>query len=117
MNEKFRIRGRNKDGITLSSIIKPNKDSKITHGIAIYRDVISLNTKKTTTTNSMKQDNSIYLQDKKIILKASQAQDNSRIQKILDMSISIYNDKITSNISMMTNDNHENVTKNIDVVI
>ena len=47
MNEKFRIRGRNKDGITLSSIIKPNKDSKITHGIAIYRDVISLNTKKT----------------------------------------------------------------------
>ena len=47
MNEKFRMRGRNKDGITLSSIIKPNKDSKITHGIAIYRDVISLNTKKT----------------------------------------------------------------------
>ena len=30
------------------------------------------------------------------------------------MSISIYNDKITSNISMMTNDNHKNFTKNID---
>ena len=115
MNEKFRKRGWNKDGITLSSIIKPNKDSKITHGIAIYRDVISLNTKKTTTTNSMKQDNSIYLQDKKIILKVSQAQDNSSIQKILDMSISIYNDKITSNTSMVTNDNHKNFTqKNID---
>ena len=65
----------------------------------------------------MKQDNSIYVEDKQIILKASQAQDNSGIQKILDMSISIYNDKITSNISMMTNDNHENVTKNIDEVI
>ena len=62
----------------------------------------------------MKQDNSIYLEDKQIILKASQAQDNSGIQKILDMSISIYNDKITSNISMMTNDNHKNFTKNID---
>ena len=65
----------------------------------------------------MKQINSIYLEDKQIILKASQAHDNSGIQKILDMSISIYNDKITSNISMMTNDNHENVTKNIDEVI
>ena len=62
----------------------------------------------------MKQDNSIYLEDKQIISKASQAQDNSGIQKILDMSISIYNDKITSNISMMTNDNHKNFTKNID---
>ena len=37
----------------------------------------------------MKQDNSIYLEDKQIISKASQAQDNSGIQKILDMSISI----------------------------
>ena len=63
----------------------------------------------------MKQDNSIYVEDKQIILKASQAQDNSGIQKILDMSISIYNDKITSNISMMTNDNQKNFTKkNID---
>ena len=56
----------------------------------------------------MKQDNSIYLEDQQIILKASQAQVNSGIQKILDMSISIYNDKITSKISMMTNDNHKN---------
>ena len=62
----------------------------------------------------MKQDNSIYLEDKQIILKASQAQDNSGIQKILDMSISIYNDKITSNISMMTTDNHKSFTKNIN---
>ena len=57
MNEKFRMRGRNKDGITLSSIIKPNKDSKITHGISRYRDAISLNTEKKT--NSMKQDKKI----------------------------------------------------------
>ena len=61
----------------------------------------------------MKPVNSINLEDKKIILKASQAQDNGGIQKIVDMSISIYNDKITSNISMMTNDNH-NFTKHID---
>ena len=62
----------------------------------------------------MKQDNSIFLEDKKIILKASQAQDNGGIQKIVDMSISIYNDKITSNISMMTTDNHKSFTKNIN---
>ena len=99
----------------MCSISKPKKDSRIIHRIAIYRDVISLNTEKKA--NGMKQDNSIYLEDKQIISKASQAQDNSGIQKILDMSISIYNDKITSNISMMTNDNHENVTKIIDEVI
>ena len=62
----------------------------------------------------MKQVNSIYLENKQIILKASKAQDNGGIQKIVDMSISIYNDKITSNISMMTNDNHKNFTKYID---
>ena len=32
---------------------------------------------------------------------------------MVDMSISIYNDKITSNISMMTNDNHKNVNEEI----
>ena len=36
INEKFRLRGQNKDGITLCSIIKPDKDFKIIHGIAIY---------------------------------------------------------------------------------
>ena len=61
----------------------------------------------------MKHVNSIDLEDKKIILKASQPQDNGGIQKTVDMSISIYNDKITSNISMMTNDNH-NFIKHID---
>ena len=55
----------------------------------------------------MTQDNSIYLEDKQIILKSPQAEDNSGIQKILDMPISIYNDKITRNISMMTTDNHK----------
>ena len=109
INEKFRIRVQNKDGIILTSIIKPDKHSKITHGIATYRDVISLNTEK-----GLKQVNSICLEDKQIILKASQEHDNSEIQKILDMPISIYNDKIISNISMMTNDNHKNFRKNID---
>ena len=46
INEKFRLRGQNKDGIILTSIIKPDKGSKIAHGIAIYRDAISLNTEK-----------------------------------------------------------------------
>ena len=32
---------------------------------------------------------------------------------MVDMSISIYNDKITSNISMMTNDNHKNINEEI----
>ena len=36
INEKFRLRGQNKDGITLCSIIKPDKDFKIIHGITIY---------------------------------------------------------------------------------
>ena len=71
----------------MCSISKPKKDSRIIYRIAIYRDVISLNTEKKA--NGMKQDNSIYLEDKQIISKASQAQDNSGIQKILDMSISI----------------------------
>ena len=30
------------------------------------------------------------------------------------MSISIYNDKITSNISMMENDNHKNIDEEIE---
>ena len=61
----------------------------------------------------MKQDNSIYLENKKIKLKGSQAHDNSGIKKILDISTWIYNDKITSNISMMTNDNHKNIDEEI----
>ena len=54
----------------------------------------------------------VQLVNPRKILK-SQTEDNSGIKKKIDMSISIYNDKITSNISMMTNDNH-NVTKHID---
>ena len=61
----------------------------------------------------MKNDNSIYLEDKKIILKTSQTEDISGIQKKLDMSILVYNDKITSNISIITNDDH-NLTKHIN---
>ena len=109
INNKFRLRGQNKDGITLCSISKPDKHSKITHGIVIYRDEISLNTGKKA--KGIKHVNSIYLEDKKIILKVSQAQDNCGIQKIVDMSVSIYDDKITSDLAMMTNDNHENFTK------
>ena len=61
----------------------------------------------------MKHVHSIDLEDKKIVLKASQAQDNGGVQKMIDMSISTYNDKITSNISMMINDNHKNINKEI----
>ena len=65
----------------------------------------------------MKHVNSIDLEDKKIILKASQPQDNGGIQKTVDMSISIYNDKITSNISMMINDNHKILMKKLSALI
>ena len=46
INNKFRLRVQNKEGITLCSIGKSDKHSKITHGIAIYRDEILLNTEK-----------------------------------------------------------------------
>ena len=32
---------------------------------------------------------------------------------MVDLSISIYNDKITSNIAIMTNDNHKNINEEI----
>ena len=65
----------------------------------------------------MKHVHSIDLEDKKIVLKASQAQDNGGVQKMIDMSISTYNDKITSNISMMINDNHKILMKKLSALI
>ena len=65
----------------------------------------------------MKHVHSIDLEDKKIVLKASQAQDNGEVQKMIDMSISTYNDKITSNISMMINDNHKILMKKLSALI
>ena len=65
----------------------------------------------------MKHVHSIDLEDKKIVLKASQAQDNGGIQKMVDMSISTYNDKISSNISMMINDNHKILMKKLSALI
>ena len=62
-NIKFRLRGQNKDGTTLCSISKPDKHSKITYGIVIYRDEILLNTEKKTI--GMKHVNSMYPEDKK----------------------------------------------------
>ena len=68
INNKFRLRGQDKVGITLCSISKPNKHSKITHGIAICRDATSLNTQKKT--KGMKHVDSIDLEDKKIYIKS-----------------------------------------------
>ena len=65
----------------------------------------------------MKHVHSIDLEDKKIVLKSSQAQDNGGIQKMVDMSISTYNDKISSNISMMINDNHKILMKKLSALI
>ena len=62
----------------------------------------------------MKQDITIYIYDKKIILNTSQTDDYNGIQKKLNMLISIYHDKITSNISM-TNENFiKDVNKGIE---
>ena len=85
---------------------------KIINEIVIYRDLISLITEKNTKT--MKQVIIIYIDDKKIILNTSQTDDYNGIQKKLNMSISIYNDKITSNIST-TNENFiKDVNKEIE---
>ena len=62
----------------------------------------------------MKQDITIYIDDKKIILNTSQTDDYNGIKKKLNMLISIYHDKITSNISM-TNENFiKDVNKGIE---
>ena len=108
MNEKFITRNLNKDGVLLCSINNSMKGVKIINKIAIYRDLISLIIEKNT--KAMKQDITIYIDDKKIILNTSQTDDYNGIQKKLNMSISIYNDKITSNISTT----NENFTKDVN---
>ena len=56
----------------------------------------------------------ISIDNKNIILNTSQTDDYNGIQKKLNMSISIYNDKITSNIST-TNENFiKDVNKEIE---
>ena len=79
MNEKFSITGYSKNEITLCLINKPKKGFKIIHAISIYRDMLSLNMEKVT--NSLKKDRSIYGEDKKILLKASQTEKDSENQK------------------------------------
>ena len=85
MNKKFSIRDYSKDDITLCLINKPKKVSKIIHAISIYRDMVSLNIEKVT--NSMKEDRSIYVEDKKILLKVSQTEKDSENQKKLNINI------------------------------
>ena len=79
MNEKFSIRGYSEAEITLCLINKPKNSSKIIHVISIYRDMLSLSIEKVT--NSMKEDRSIYAEDKKILLKISQTEKDSENQK------------------------------------
>ena len=109
MNEKFSIRGYSKDEITLCLINKPQKSFKIIHVISIYRDMLSLNIEKVT--NSMKEDRSIYVEDKKILLKISQTEKDSENKKKLN--ISIYNDKIIINMCITNN----NFTKDVSMEI
>ena len=84
------------------------KGVKIINKIAICRDLISLVIEKNT--KAMKQDTTISIDDEKIILNTSQTNDYDEIQKKLNISISVYNDKITSNISTTSN----NFTKDVD---
>ena len=58
----------------------------------------------------MKLDIRVSIDNKNIILNTSQTDDYNGIQKKLNMSISIYNDKITSNISTT----NENFTKDVN---
>ena len=75
MNEKFSIRDYSKDDITLCLINKPKKVSKIIQAINTYRDMVQLNIEKVT--NSMKEDRSIYVEDKKILSQVSQTEKDS----------------------------------------
>ena len=59
----------------------------------------------------MKEDRSIYVEDKKIFLKISQTEKDSENQKKLN--ISIYNDKIISNMCITNN----NFTKDVSMEI
>ena len=74
--------------------------------------MFSLNIEKVT--NSMKQDKSTYVEDKKILLQISQTENDMGIQK-KGMSISIYIDKIIVDISITTNNsnNDTNFTKDV----
>ena len=62
----------------------------------------------------MKLDIRISIDNKKIILNTSQTDDYNGIQKKLNMSISIYIDKITSNISMTNQNFTKDVNKEIE---
>ena len=62
----------------------------------------------------MKLDIRISIDNKNIILNTSQTDDYNGIQKKLNMSISIYIDKITSNISMTNQNFTKDVNKEIE---
>ena len=62
----------------------------------------------------MKLDITIYICDKKILLNTSQTDDYNGIKKKLNMLISIYNDKITSNISITNKNFIKDVNKEIE---
>ena len=62
----------------------------------------------------MKLDITISINNKNIILNTSQTDDYNGIQKKLNMSISIYIDKITSNISMTNQNFTKDVNKEIE---
>ena len=66
----------------------------------------------------MKHNNSIYLEDKHITLKTSQTENISGIKKKkIDMSIWVYNDKITSNISMIITISQNTLMKRLSAPI
>ena len=110
MNEKF-YEKLDWDKIVLYSIYKPMKGLKRIHRIAISRDMISLNTEKQT--KSMKQDNTC-IEGGRIVLKISQTEDYYGIQKKMNISISIYNGKITCNISTMTHEHLKIFAKDVN---
>ena len=62
----------------------------------------------------MKQDTTTSIDNKKIILNTSQTGDYNGIKKKLNMSVSIYNDKITSNISTTSKNFTKDLNKEIE---
>ena len=83
--------------------------------IDIGRNIISLHTEKTYVNKhqriNTKEDNTICANDEQITLKSSQTQDYQGIHMEKIISVSIFNDEIICNWSVIKNEQYENYTK------
>ena len=110
-NEKFRTKRLKNNMILLLSENLSIRGIKKIRKIDICRDIISLSEEKVAQCISMKQDTSICIEDKEIMLKSFLIEGyHKNINKKADISVSISNDKIICNISI--NGQCKNYTRN-----